>query len=58
MDQVYIGIDVSKDSLDAAAYPTKKRWSFANDEAGISQLIKEFGKLTPVIGSHGIHRRL
>lgn len=49
MDQVFIGIDVSKDSLDGAAYPTKKRWSFANDEVGISQLIKEFGKLTPAL---------
>lgn len=49
MEQVYIGIDVSKDSLDAAAYPSKKSWSFSNDDAGISQLIKEFSNLTPVL---------
>ena len=49
MDQVCIGIDVSKDSLDAAAYPNKKRWSFANDENGISQLVKEYSKLTPAL---------
>ena len=49
MNQVYIGIDVSKDSLDAAAYPIKKRWSFANDETGINQLIKELSKLMPAL---------
>jgi transposase len=49
MNQVHIGIDVSKDFLDAAAYPIKKQWSFANDEIGISQLIKELGELRPAL---------
>jgi len=49
MDQAFIGIDVSKDSLDAAVYTGKHRWHFSNDEAGISQLIEEFNKLTPTL---------
>jgi transposase len=40
LDQDYIGIDVSKDTLDAAAYTSKKQWQFANDETGIGKLIE------------------
>jgi transposase len=49
MEQVFIGVDVSKDSLDTAAYPTRQRWQFSNTEAGISQLVMEFIKLSPVL---------
>jgi transposase len=49
MDQVYIGIDVSKDSLDTAAYPIRKYWSFTNDEVGIAQIIEKLSKLTPAL---------
>lgn len=49
MNQVYIGIDVSKDSLDAAAYPIKKQWSFTNDQVGINQFVKVLCELKPVL---------
>jgi transposase len=47
MDQEYMGIDVSKDSLDVAAYHTNKQWHFANNEEGISQIITKFKQLAP-----------
>lgn len=49
MNEVYVGIDVSKDSLDTATYPTRKQMRFSNDEVGISRLIQELHKLTPVL---------
>jgi transposase len=45
MDKEFIGIDVSKDTLDAATYSSNKKWRFSNDEAGISRLIEAFSKL-------------
>jgi transposase len=49
MDETYLGVDVSKDFLDVAANGSSRRWSFSNDESGISQLIEEFKKLAPVL---------
>lgn len=46
---VYVGIDVSKDSLDIAVHGTNKRWSFTNDEGGIEQTTKCLKKLSPAI---------
>ncbi len=40
MDQDYCGIDVSKDTLDVAAYISKKQWQFSNDDSGIYQLVE------------------
>jgi transposase len=56
MDQEYIGIDVSKDQLDVAAYVSKKQWQFFNDDRGINQLIaalKPSGVALIVIESTG-----
>ena len=39
MSRVLIGIDVSKDSLEAYARPAGRRQRFANDPAGIEQLL-------------------
>jgi transposase len=36
----YIGIDISKRSLDVADRPTDREWRFANDEAGRNQLVE------------------
>ena len=36
----YIGIDVSKNSLDVAARPSDAEWHFDNDEAGLSLLVE------------------
>ena len=44
MDKEYIGIDVSKGSLNVAEHTTGKRWQVSNDESGIRRLVKELGK--------------
>jgi len=38
---VHVGIDVSKDRLDAAAEPGGETWQTTNDEAGIAGLVEE-----------------
>ncbi len=40
MQKDYIGVDVSKDTLDVATYTGNKKWHFSNNDAGISQLIQ------------------
>lgn len=49
MDQDYFGIDVSKETLDVAAYTSKKQWQFSNNDTDINLLIKEFNKLAPAL---------
>jgi transposase len=46
-EQVFIGIDVSQASLDMAEHTGKERWSFPNDDAGISQVITLMKKPKP-----------
>ncbi len=49
MDKVYIGIDVSKDSLDVAVYASDKQWRYSNDPVGIASLCKMLVKLGPTL---------
>jgi len=49
MQEIYIGIDISKDNLDMALHGSDKQWQFTNDPAGISKLCKELLKLHPVL---------
>jgi transposase len=49
MDQDYFGIDVSKDTLDVAAYNGNQKWQFANDDTGVSELVKTLSKLSPAL---------
>lgn len=35
----YVGVDVSKASLDVAVYQKEGRWSFSNDQEGIRELV-------------------
>ena len=44
---VYVGIDVSKATLDVAIEPTQARWQVANDQAGIQQLVEHLAELHP-----------
>lgn len=44
----YIGIDVSKDTLDVFISPISKHMQFKNDVKGIKQLTKKFDLFTPV----------
>ena len=38
--KMYVGIDVSKDTLDVAVHGDKQHWSFPNNEAGIKKMGK------------------
>ena len=49
MDQDYFGIDVSKNTLDVAAFNSNQKWQFSNDDTGISQLVETLSKLTPAL---------
>jgi transposase len=45
----YVGIDVSKDSLDMAVYSTDKKAHCPNNEPGINQLVQALRDLVPVL---------
>ena len=49
MEKECIGIDVSKDTLDAAAFTTHGQWHFPNDEAGISRSVQVISELAPAL---------
>lgn len=48
-EQVYVGVDISKDNLDIAVFPSDKEWRFSNDPAGIRRAIDFFGKINPAL---------
>ena len=47
MTQCFIGIDVSKDTLDVAVIPKVEAWSVPNNDAGIDQLRRRLLPLHP-----------
>jgi transposase len=49
MEKVYVGIDISKDSLDMAVHASDKQWRFTNDTAGITKLCRMLVKLGPAL---------
>ena len=46
---IFVGIDVSKGTLDATAYTSGKKWRVSNDDEGIDKLVKAIIGLTPVL---------
>lgn len=62
MSAIFIGIDVSKDRLDVAGYPSNETVSVSHDAAGIESLIKRFQQIQPVLvvleATGGIEREL
>ena len=61
----YVGIDVSKATLDVGLRPTVETWSVPNDEKGIGELLRQLEELSPALvvlevrnpGSRMISRR-
>jgi len=47
--KVYIGIDIAKASMDMAQHPDGERWSFTNDDRGISEAVSTLRKLSPAL---------
>jgi len=45
--KIYIGIDISKDTLDVAVHGDKQHWSFPNDGTGITKAVSKFKELSP-----------
>ena len=45
----YIGIDVSKATLDVAALPTGERWTVTNDDRGLAELTPRLVALAPAL---------
>ena len=45
----FVGIDVSKASLDVAVRPTGEAWTTTSDEAGVSALVKRLEVLVPTL---------
>jgi len=47
MNETFVGIDVSKDSLEVALRPSNTVQSFTNDDEGIAQLIESLRPQQP-----------
>jgi len=46
---LFVGIDVSKDTLDVAVRPTAETWQVANEAAGISTLVTQLASMAPAL---------
>ena len=46
---VYIGIDLSQDNLDMAAYPTNQIWQYKYNVHGISKIVSKLKDINPVL---------
>lgn len=49
MEKVYVGIDISKGSLDVAVHASNKQWRYTNDVSGITKLCRMLVKLGPTL---------
>jgi transposase len=47
MEELFVGIDVSKDRLDVHAYPTGETFAVARDGEGLEQLVEQLRRLAP-----------
>jgi transposase len=47
MEQVYLGIDISKNNLDVAIHSSNEQWRFPNDSVGITSLCKKLSQFEP-----------
>jgi transposase len=49
MEKIFVGIDISRDSLNVAVHASDKQWQYSNDPAGITKLCKMLMKLKPAL---------
>lgn len=45
----FVGVDVSKDKLDVAVYPTNQLFNFDNDQSGSEELVQILQELQPLL---------
>jgi transposase len=59
--ELFVGIDVSKATLDIAVTPTGEAWSVANSMEGMQQLVRKLGEISPRLivleATGGLERR-
>ena len=59
--ELFVGIDVSKATLDIAVAPTGEAWSVANTAEGMQQLVRKLGEISPKLivleATGGLERR-
>jgi transposase len=48
-EKVFVGVDVSKGSLDVAIGPHKEIITFANDQSGVDLLVKKLSRMDPTL---------
>jgi transposase len=48
-EEQFVGIDVSKDSLDVAVLPDGESWSIRNCEREIPSLVERLGRIAPIL---------
>jgi transposase len=48
-ERVYVGFDVSKETLDMAVHASEQRWEFANTVKGIDEALPILGNLSPTL---------
>ena len=41
-EKIYIGVDISQDTMDMVAYPTGQIWQYKNSKGGITKAITKF----------------
>jgi transposase len=49
VEKIYVGIDISKDSLDVAVHASDKQRQFSNEPAGVASLCRMLVKLRPAL---------
>ena len=47
--EYYVGIDVSKATLDLASLPDAETWTVTNDDAGLAELLPRLVALRPTL---------
>lgn len=61
-DKVYVGVDVSKDTLDFATMPVRSSFRFSNDDDGIAAVVEKLHGMAPALivmeSTGGYQRRL
>jgi len=48
-EKVYVGIDVSKETLDMAVHASEQQWRFANTDRGITEALTCLERLSPAL---------
>jgi transposase len=48
-EKAYVGIDVSKETLDVAVHATDRRWRFANSDKGITETVACLEEMCPTL---------